>query len=121
MRDPLYSKQFQQLDSIETENNLIDTRLLRQSMRQVLNTPIQGSAADIVSKAMYNIWINQDLRDLGFKLLLQIHDEVILEGPSIYSEDASGIVKECMENLWEGMEGCVDFPVDIKIRESWGG
>ena len=50
-------------------------------MRAAINTPIQGGAADIVMAAMVKIHKDHVLRDLGFKLQLQIHDEVILEGP----------------------------------------
>lgn len=51
------------------------------ALRAAINTPIQGSAADIVMMAMIKLWKSQVLKDLGWKLLLQIHDEVILEGP----------------------------------------
>jgi DNA polymerase-1 len=51
------------------------------AMRASINTPIQGSAADIVMMAMIKLWKSEELKRLGWKLLLQIHDEVILEGP----------------------------------------
>lgn len=51
------------------------------AMRAAINTPIQGSAADIVMMAMLKLWKSEKLKELGWKLLLQIHDEVILEGP----------------------------------------
>jgi DNA polymerase-1 len=50
-------------------------------MRRSINTPIQGGAADIVIAAMIKIHQNQRLRELGWKLIMQIHDELILEGP----------------------------------------
>jgi len=50
-------------------------------MRRAINTPIQGGAADIVIAAMIKIARNERLRRLGWKLLMQIHDELILEGP----------------------------------------
>ena len=50
-------------------------------LRRSINTPVQGGAADIVIAAMVKIYKNQELKDLGWKLLLQIHDELILEGP----------------------------------------
>ena len=49
--------------------------------RRAINTPIQGSAADIVNSAMVKIAKNKKLKYLGWKLLMQIHDELILEGP----------------------------------------
>lgn len=51
------------------------------AMRRAINTPIQGGAADIVIAAMVNIHQNEELRKMGWKLLLQVHDELILEGP----------------------------------------
>lgn len=47
-------------------------------LRAAINTPIQGGAADIVIAAMVKLHKDEKLRDLGYKLLLQIHDEVIL-------------------------------------------
>ena len=44
-------------------------------------TALQGSAADIVMMAMIKLWRSETLKTLGWRLLLQIHDEVILEGP----------------------------------------
>ena len=44
-------------------------------------TILQGSAADIVMMAMIKLWRSETLKTLGWRLLLQIHDEVILEGP----------------------------------------
>jgi DNA polymerase-1 len=51
------------------------------AFRRAINTPIQGGAADIVIAAMVNIHKDERLRKMGWKLLLQIHDELILEGP----------------------------------------
>jgi len=48
------------------------------AFRRAINTPIQGGAADIVIAAMIRIAENQRLRELNWKLLLQIHDELIL-------------------------------------------
>lgn len=47
-------------------------------MRRAINTPIQGGAADIVIAAMIKIARNDRLKQLGWKLLMQIHDELIL-------------------------------------------
>lgn len=44
--------------------------------RAAINTPIQGGAADVVMKAMLKIHENQGLRELGYRVILQIHDEV---------------------------------------------
>ena len=55
-------------------------------MRAAINTPIQGGAADIVIAAMVKLHRDDQLKNLGYKLLLQVHDEVILEGPKENSD-----------------------------------
>jgi DNA polymerase I len=67
-------------------------------MRRAINTPIQGGAADIVIAAMIKIARNARLKELGWKLLMQIHDELILEGPEESSAEAFLLVKENMEH-----------------------
>ena len=55
-----------------------DKRAVGMYMRRAINTPIQGGAADIVIAAMIKIAKNERLKELGWKLLMQIHDELIL-------------------------------------------
>ena len=69
-------------------------------LRASINTPIQGGAADVAMMAMNKINRNEKLQALGWILLLQIHDEVMLEGPEETAEEAFEIVRECMENPW---------------------
>ena len=59
------------------------------ALRAAINTPIQGSAADIVMMAMLRLWRSPLLKQRGWRLLLQIHDEVILEGPAKYKDEVS--------------------------------
>lgn len=68
--------------------------------RAAINTPIQGGAADVVMMAMIKINESQILKDLGWILLLQIHDEVILEGPEETAEEAFEEVVQCMQEPW---------------------
>lgn len=84
--------------------------------RVALNTPIQGTAADIIKIAM--IRVDQGLREAGFKarLVLQIHDELIIECPEEEAEEVSQFVKKTMEEVG-------DFPVDLladtAVGKSW--
>lgn len=90
--------------------------------RAAINTPIQGSAADIVMAAMIKLHTSEVLGRLGWKLLLQIHDEVILEGPDESSEEAFVEVKKLMECPYDtfGLKPlAVDLPVDAKIADTW--
>lgn len=92
------------------------------ALRAAINTPIQGSAADVVMMAMIKIWKSERLRELGWKLLLQIHDEVILEGPKETMPDAMIEVRYCMENPFDnyGLYPLnVHLDVDAKSADSW--
>jgi DNA polymerase-1 len=81
---------------------------------------IQGSAADVAMCAMLEISNNQRLKELGWKLLLQVHDEVILEGPSESAENAKDIVVNCMSEPFNGKNILsVDLSVDAKCAQNW--
>ncbi|CAE7683777.1 POLIA, partial [Symbiodinium microadriaticum] len=71
------------------------------AMRAAINTPIQGSAADVVMMAMLKLWESEKLKSLGWKLILQIHDEVIMEGPVESKDEAMMEVKACMEHPFD--------------------
>ncbi|MBL7573407.1 DNA polymerase I [Staphylococcus saccharolyticus] len=81
--------------------------------RTAMNTPIQGSAADIIKLAM--VKFNEKVKDTNYhaKLLLQVHDELIFELPKSEVEDFSEFVEEIMENALE-----LDVP--LKIDSSYG-
>ncbi|KAL1370407.1 hypothetical protein HN51_000676 [Arachis hypogaea] len=88
--------------------------------RAAINTPVQGSAADVAMCAMLQIWNNEQLKDLGWKLLLQVHDEVILEGPTESAEVAKAIVVECMSKPFNGKNILkVGLSVDAKCAQNW--
>ena len=90
----------------------------QQGYRRSINTPIQGGAADIVVAAMVKIARDKTLRDLGFKLLLQIHDEVILEGPEENAEEALKRTIELMEHPLDD-DLLLRLEVDAAIGNSW--
>lgn len=77
-----------------------DRKLIGHSERASINTPIQGGAADVAMMAMVKINTNEKLRRLGWIMLMQIHDEVILEGPEETAKEAFDEVISCMENPW---------------------
>ena len=77
-----------------------DRRLVSHSERASINTPVQGGAADVAMMAMLKINNSEKLKRLGWILLMQIHDEVILEGPEETSEEAFHEVVKCMEEPW---------------------
>ncbi|KAG7362751.1 DNA polymerase I [Nitzschia inconspicua] len=75
-------------------------KLIGHAERASINTPIQGGAADVAMMAMNKINRNGTLKRLGWILLMQIHDEVILEGPEETAKEAFQVVVDCMENPW---------------------
>ena len=87
--------------------------------RIAINTPIQGSAADIVKKAMIDV--NQEIERTGspLKMLLQVHDELIFECP-----DDDSVVKSSIELIRAKMESAfklnVPLRVSIESGKSWG-
>ena len=87
-------------------------------LRAAINTPIQGSAADIVTAAMVRLYYDNQLKNLGWKMLLQIHDEIILEGPKNAAEQALEIVKNIMVHPVD-QELRIHLEVDAKISENW--
>ncbi|MGJ9457176.1 DNA polymerase I [Oceanobacillus sp. CF4.6] len=84
--------------------------------RTAMNTPIQGSAADIIKKAMIDLhWKLKDEK-LQARMLLQVHDELILEAPKEELEILKEIVPEMMENT---VELNVPLKVDYEYGSSW--
>ena len=66
--------------------------------RAAMNTPIQGTAADIMKIAMIKVYNELKNRNLKSKIVLQIHDELIIETLLEEKEEVSKLLKECMEN-----------------------
>ena len=89
---------YRQLPGIRSTANALRSH----SERAAINTPIQGSAADIVMAAMIRVHKNRKLRSWNWKMVLQVHDEIILEGPQEKVDDALEIVTKCMQNPFEG-------------------
>ncbi|KAL0051060.1 hypothetical protein WJX82_001248 [Trebouxia sp. C0006] len=90
------------------------------AMRAAINTPVQGSAADVATAAMISINRCGRLKELGWKLLLQVHDEVILEGPKESALEAQRLVLACMERPFDGRNPLlVGLVVDSKIADTW--
>lgn len=103
----------------------------RHALRAAINSPIQGGAADIVSLAMLNIRERLPEYFPEWRVVLQVHDEVILEGPAETAEAVEREVVECMSKPFkkgrdfhnQGDELAnlldVDLSVDSKIGSNW--
>lgn len=85
-------------------------------MRQAINTRIQGSAADIIKLAMIRAHEDAGIRELGGKLILQVHDELLLEAPEKTARDAGERMKAIMAGVVE-----LDVPlvVDMGVGFTW--
>ena len=66
--------------------------------RAAMNTPVQGTAADIMKIAMIKVLKELKKRKLKTKIVLQVHDEMMLEAPVSEKEEVKNLLKECMES-----------------------
>ena len=89
------NKEFDQLAKEAAKEGILlsaNTGRIAQAERQCLNARIQGSAASLTKLAMIQIHNSQELKDIDAKLVMTIHDEVMLECPALYAEQASKIL-----------------------------
>ena len=84
--------------------------------RTAVNSPIQGTAADIIKVAMIRIHRALPERHLSAKILLQVHDELVLEAPEEEVEDVRGIVRQEME---QAAHLRVPLKVDLNVADNW--
>lgn len=84
--------------------------------RMALNTPIQGTAADILKKAMVEIYEEFNKRGLKSKMLIQVHDELVFNVLNDELEEVSSIVRNIMENT---ISLSVPLKVDIEYGDNW--
>ena len=100
------------IDELNNTNYMIR----QQGERMALNTPIQGSSADILKKAMIDIYNEFNKNNIKSKMLLQVHDELIFNVKKEEEEKVIKIVEECMDQAYK-----LDVPlkVDINVGENW--
>lgn len=84
--------------------------------RVARNMPIQGSAADIIKIAMINVYKRLLDEDFKSKIILQVHDELIIESPEDESEEVKKLLKEEMENA---VKLNVPLEVHIAVGKTW--
>lgn len=95
-----------------------NTGRIAQAERQCLNARIQGSAASLTKLAMIQIHNSQELKDLDAKLVMTIHDEVMLECPALYADKASEILPRIMI---DAAAPYIDVPMkcDPAVESRW--
>ncbi len=80
--------------------------------RAATNTPIQGSAADLIKVAMLEVRKRLRSANLAAQMLLQVHDELVLEAPAAEAARAADIVRDAMEGVWP-----LRVPLRVDVRE----
>jgi DNA polymerase-1 len=88
-------------------------RIRQMGERMALNAPVQGTAADIIKRAMIDLDAELSRRELASSMLLQIHDELILESPAEELEAATELVTRVMEDV-------VELAVPLRVDVSTG-
>ena len=88
--------------------------MVRQSGERIaLNTPIQGTSADIIKKAMIDIYNELERENLKSKLVIQVHDELIIDLVESEKEQVTNIVNEKMMNA-------IKLKVPLKVSNDYG-
>jgi DNA polymerase-1 len=98
------------------ELNAKNFQVRMEAERQARNTPVQGSAADLIKKAMIDLAQALGASKLASRLILQIHDELLLEVPESEQDEALALVKRVMEGAL-----VLDVPlvVDARLGRNW--
>lgn len=84
--------------------------------RVAMNSPIQGTAADIIKIAMIKVWKALKEAGLRSKLILQVHDELLIE---TYEEEVEQVKKILEENMKQAAELLVNLEVDLHVGKNW--
>ena len=87
-----------------------------QSEREAVNMPIQGTAADILKRAMIDLHAELSSSRLKARMILTVHDELLFETPHEEAEEAAALVREKME---QAVKLDVPLDVDVGIAENW--
>ena len=98
------------------EINHDQKRVRAEAERMAINTPIQGTAADLIKKAMINIHNRLEREKFKTRMLLQVHDELVFEVPEDEIEMISPIIQSEMEGVYELS---VPLKVDINTGRNW--
>lgn len=103
-------------EHIKVINN---TAKITDATRQCVNSIIQGSAADMTKMALLRIYDNEEFRSLGARILVPVHDEIIVECPRDNYKRVEELLSKCMEDAGDFLP----FPIscDVEITRRWYG
>ncbi len=78
--------------------------------------PIQGAAADIIKMAMLKINKRLKEENLKAKMIMQVHDEIVIDAPAKERDEVIKILRQCMENV---VTLSVPLVIDISVKNNW--
>ena len=116
-----YKSKLALLDKIRAQGISIKDNSMKvtDAERQCVNSIVQGSSADLTKLAMIELYNNSELRELGFKMLIPVHDEIIAECPVENSARCAELMSECMKHA--GKDLCVPLKCDVEAFYHWYG
>ena len=100
------------IDELKNKNKLIQAS----GERIALNTPIQGTSADMIKKAMVDIALEFEKQHIQSKMIIQVHDELVFDCLESEKEKVFNIIKDKMENV---IKLNVPLKVDIEYGTNW--
>lgn len=92
----------------------------QQAYRQTINSVIQGTAGDLMKLAMKNIYYNERIQELGIKILMTIHDELICEVPKEHVKEGAELISTLMKEVGEKALG-LPMKCDMEVSNYWYG
>ena len=121
MKKANYGKRKQIIVEAEKQGILIEDNSgwIAESERQVVNSIVQGSAADMTKKALVALYNHKELNELGFRLLMSVHDENIGECPRENVARVTELLSEVM--IAANDKCCVPMKCDSEVSEYWYG
>ena len=97
-----------------------DNYLYQEASRQCLNARIQGSSADVMKLAMVNLWNHPRFKELGCKILMTIHDEMVIECKDEHMVEVVELLPEVMKDTAMKLLGTKQ-KCDVEVSKVWSG
>lgn len=112
-------KQRKRFDEMETRTLSGRRRVWRDrpTFHELLNIPVQGTSADITKRAM--ILIYPDLREISGRMVAQVHDEIVVEVPERFADDARALLERRMVEAGKAFLKKVPIEVSVGVGRSW--
>ena len=116
-----YKQKQKILDRLRAQGiSVVDNSMkVQDAERQCVNARVQGSSADLTKLAMIELANNQELCNLGFKMLIPVHDEIIAECPIENAVRCAELMSKCMRDA--GKDLCVPLKCDVDAFYNWYG